>query len=63
MIVIGNLEKLLEFSSWKPFIENCVRSRLARKGPLREEVIDGEEFIERITLLRITDETSDSTSD
>lgn len=59
MIIIGNLEKLNGFESWRPFIRHCVRSGLARKGPLA----DDPSLMERITLLRVHESDQETPKD
>lgn len=59
MIIIGNLEKLNGFESWRPFITHCVRSGLARKGPLT----DDSTLMEKIKLLRIHESDKEASSD
>lgn len=61
MIIVGNLEKLQKFPSWEPFIEMCVRSRVARRGQLYKEVEGEEVLMDRIAFLRLNsdDESSD----
>lgn len=59
MIIVGNMEKLKKFSSWKPFIEHCVKNGVARKGEIDAE--GGS--MERIKFISVQDETSDEESD
>lgn len=64
MIIIGNLEKLKLIASWERFIEHCIKSGLARRGPLNDDVDeDGHVLMERFSLLRIEDDLTSSASD
>lgn len=61
MIIIGNLEKLKLISSWERFIEHCIKSGLARRGPLIDDVdVNGQVLMERFSLLRIQDDVISS---
>lgn len=58
MIIVGNLEKLYKFPSWGPFIEHCVKSGLARKGPLRDKPDEDGLLMEIVRMPRFDDESS-----
>lgn len=60
MIIVGNLDKLAKFPSWQPFIRHCLRNGLARTGALRDTNDDEEVLMERLTVMRLDDSSTES---